>query len=54
MCDASDLVGACLGQHIEKKPTSICYASKSLAEAQMNYTTTEKELLAMVYALENF
>ena len=28
--------------------------SKTIAEAQMNYTTTEKELLAVVYALEKF
>ena len=55
MCDASDYaVGAVLGQWIDKKPTAIRYASKTLAEAQMNYTTTEKELLAVVYALEKF
>ena len=55
MCDASDYaVGAVLGQRIEKKPTAIWYVSKTLAEAQMNYTTTEKELLAVVYALEKF
>ena len=55
MCDASDYaVGVVLGQQIEKKPTTIWYASKTLAEAQMNYATMEKELLAMVYALEKF
>ena len=55
MCDASDYaVGAVLGQRIDKKPTAIWYASKTLAEAQMNYTTTEKEMLAVVYALEKF
>ena len=55
MCDASDYaVGAVLGQWIDKKPTAIWYASKTLAEAQMNYTTTEKELLAVVYAVEKF
>ena len=36
------------------KPTAICYASKTLVEAQINYTTTEKELLAVVYALKKF
>ena len=55
MCDASDFaVGAVLGQRIDKKPTAICYASKTLADAQLNYTTTEKELLAVVFALEKF
>ena len=33
---------------------AICYASKTLVEAQINYTTTEKELLEVVYALEKF
>ena len=55
MCDASDYaLGAVLGQRLDKKPTAICYASKTLIEAQINYTTTEKELLAVVYALEKF
>ena len=47
MCDASDLaVGAVLGQRIEGKPYVVYYARKTLNEAQRNYTTTEKELLA--------
>ena len=55
MCDASDYaVGAVLGQRLDKKPTAICYTSKTLIEAQINYTTTEKELLAVFYALEKF
>ena len=55
MCDASYYtVGVVLGQRIEKKPTVIWYVSKTLAEAQINYMTTEKELLAVVYALEKF
>ena len=55
MCDALDYaVGVVLGEQIEKKPTTICYASKTLAKAQTNYTMTEKELLAVVYALEKF
>ena len=54
-CDASEyVVGEVLGQRSDKKPTAIWYASKTLAEAQMNYTTTKKELLAVVYALEKF
>ena len=55
MCDTLDfVVGAVLGQRIDKKPTAICYASKMLADAQLNYTTMKKELLAVVLALENF
>ena len=55
MCDASDFaIGTVLGQRIDKKPTAICYASKMLLDAQLNYTTTEKELLAVVFALEKF
>ena len=55
MCNASDYaVGAILGQQLDKKPTAICYASKTLIEAQINYTSTEKELLVVVYALEKF
>ena len=53
MCDASDLAnGAVLGQREDGKPHY--YASKTLNEAQRNYTTTEKELLAVVYALDKF
>ena len=55
MCDASDYaVGAVLGQRKDKKPYVIYYASKSLDSAQMNYSTTEKELLAIVFALDKF
>ena len=55
MCDALDCaVEAILGQRLDKKPTAICYASKTFIEAQINYTTTKKELLPMVYALVKF
>ena len=55
MYDASDLaVGAVLGQRVEGKPYVVYYASKTLNEAQRNYTTTEKEFLAVVYALDKF
>ena len=55
MCDANDLVvGAVLGQRVEGKPYVVYYESKTLNEAQRNYTTTEKELLAVVYALDKF
>ena len=55
MCDASDLaIGAVLSQRENGKPHVVYYASKTLNEAQRNYTTTEKELLAVVYALDKF
>jgi hypothetical protein len=43
MCDAYDyVVGVVLGQRKDKKPYVIYYTSKTLNNAQMNYTTTEK------------
>ena len=55
MCDASDLsIGAVLGQREEGKPYVDYYVSKTLNEAQRNYTTTKKELLEVVYALDKF
>ena len=55
MCDASDCaMGAVLRQKTEKIFKAIYYASKTFNEAQENYTTTEKEMLAMVFACEKF
>jgi hypothetical protein len=55
MCDASDFaMGAVLGQRVGKLPHAIYYASKTLMDAQVNYITTEKELLAVVFALDKF
>nr|GEZ98177.1 reverse transcriptase domain-containing protein [Tanacetum cinerariifolium] len=55
MCDASDYaIGAVLGQHKLKHFLPIHYASKTMTEAQIHYTTTEKEMLAVVYAFEKF
>nr|GFA13715.1 hypothetical protein [Tanacetum cinerariifolium] len=55
MCDASDFaVGAVLGQRIEKHFRPIHYASKTMNQAETNYTTTKKEMLALVYAFEKF
>ena len=55
MCDASDYaVGVVLGQRIGKASHAIYYASRTLNDAQRNYSTTEKEFLAIVFALEKF
>jgi hypothetical protein len=54
MCAASDYtVGAVLGQRKEGRVHTFYYASKTLNEAQLNYATTEKELLAVVFSFEN-
>ncbi|CAN6701216.1 unnamed protein product [Malus baccata var. baccata] len=55
MCDASDYaIGAVLGQRRNKQPHIIHYASRTLNDAQLNYSTTEKELLAVEFALDKF
>jgi len=55
MCDASDFaIGAVVGQRIDNKQHVIYYSSRTLNDAQLNYTTTEKEFLAAVFALEKF
>ena len=55
MCDASDFAdGAILGQRKEKVFYVIYYASQTLNDAQLNYTTIEKELLAIVFAFDKF
>nr|GEY20780.1 reverse transcriptase domain-containing protein [Tanacetum cinerariifolium] len=55
MCDASDFaIGAVLGQRQEKHFRPIHYASKTMTEAESNYTTMEREMLAVVYAFKKF
>ncbi|GJY01433.1 reverse transcriptase domain-containing protein, partial [Tanacetum coccineum] len=55
MCDASDYaIGAVLGQRHEKHFKPIYYACKTMNAAESHYTTTEKEMLAVVYAFEKF
>ena len=55
MCDASDfVVGAVLGQTKAKKHYAISYASKTLSGPQLNYATTEKELLVVVFGIDKF
>nr|GEW73985.1 ribonuclease H-like domain-containing protein [Tanacetum cinerariifolium] len=55
ICDASDFaIGTVLGQRQDKHFRLINYASKTIIEAKSNYTTTKKEMLAVVYAFEKF
>nr|GEY07751.1 reverse transcriptase domain-containing protein [Tanacetum cinerariifolium] len=55
MCDASDFpIGAVLGQRQDKHFRPVHYANKTMKEAESKYTTTEKEMLAVVYAFEKF
>nr|GEW14860.1 reverse transcriptase domain-containing protein [Tanacetum cinerariifolium] len=55
MCDASDFaIGAVLGQRQDKHFRPIHYVGKTMTERESNYTTTKKEMLAVVYAFEKF
>ena len=53
MCDAFDYaIGVVLGQRIDRKPHIIYYASNTLNDAQLNYTVTEEEFLAVIFGFE--
>ena len=53
MCDASDFaISAVLGHRIDNRQYVIYYSSRTLNDAQHNYTTTEKKFLAVIFALE--
>jgi hypothetical protein len=53
--DASDIaIGVVLGQEEEKKPYAIYFISKNLTLAELNYTVTEKEFLAVIHAINKF
>nr|GEX97066.1 reverse transcriptase domain-containing protein [Tanacetum cinerariifolium] len=55
MCDTNDFaIGVVLGQRHEKYFKPIHYASKTMNDAESNYTMTEKEMLAVVYAFRKF
>ncbi|KAK4857856.1 hypothetical protein QYF36_007285 [Acer negundo] len=55
MCDVSNYaIGAVLGQKIDKDSHVIYYSSWISNDAQLNYSTTEKELLAVIFALKKF
>ena len=55
MCDTNNFaIGAMLCQRKDKVMRAIYYASRTLNEAQGNYTTTEKEMLVVVYSYDMF
>ena len=55
MCDVSDyVIGAVLGQKRDRTFQVIYYASWTLNDAQLNYATIEKKLLAIVFVFEKF
>jgi hypothetical protein len=55
MCDESDYAMAVvLGQTKDKKHHAIAYASKTITGPQLNYATTKKELMAVVFGIDKF
>lgn len=53
--DASDTtIRAVLGREEDKKPYEIYYINKNLSPTKLNYTMTEKEFLAVIYAVNKF
>ena len=54
-CVAFDFaIGDVLGQRIDNKQHVIYYSSRTLNDAQLNYTITKKKFLVVVFALEKF
>jgi len=53
--DALDTaIGAILGQEENNLPYAIYFISKNMTPAELNYTVTEKEFLAVIYAINKF
>jgi hypothetical protein len=43
-----------LGQEEDKKPYVIYFISKNITPAELNYTVTDKEFLAVIHAIDKF
>eukprot|EP00253_Pinus_taeda_P028586 PITA_28586 len=53
--DASDTaIGAVLGQEESNLPYAIYFISKNMTPTELNYIVTEKEFLAVIYAINKF
>jgi len=55
MCDASDFtIGVVCGQKVNRMSHVIYYTSRTLTDAQKNYSTTKTEFLGKVFAFDKF
>jgi len=54
-CDSSGFaIASCLVQVVDGKERPVAYASRKLNQAEMNYSTTEKEMLSCIFAIKTW